>query len=177
MRSSVTFRKRTRAPKIYRENNQRYVAIKYSVRGRALGEHVREAIQKVNCPGKTSTRISHRMGGRVPERSARRGADADHRALNRVADLHHPVLDVQIGQMGSGDLNERRHGTCRRIAGATIHSHQFQRVVERRFSRPVRCFGADRRDHAGVHQSTACARAFHRRVRDGRCGVCVCVPS
>jgi cobalt-zinc-cadmium resistance protein CzcA len=32
---------------IYRENNQRYVAIKYSVRDRALGDAVREAIQKV----------------------------------------------------------------------------------------------------------------------------------
>jgi heavy metal efflux system protein len=34
---------------IYRENNQRYVAIKYSVRGRALGDAVREAIQKVGA--------------------------------------------------------------------------------------------------------------------------------
>jgi cobalt-zinc-cadmium resistance protein CzcA len=34
---------------IYRENNQRYVAIKYSVRGRALGDAVKEAIQKVNA--------------------------------------------------------------------------------------------------------------------------------
>ncbi len=34
---------------IYRENNQRYVAIKYSVRGRALGDAVREAIQKVDA--------------------------------------------------------------------------------------------------------------------------------
>jgi cobalt-zinc-cadmium resistance protein CzcA len=33
---------------IYRENNERYVAIKYSVRGRALGDAVREAIQRVN---------------------------------------------------------------------------------------------------------------------------------
>jgi cobalt-zinc-cadmium resistance protein CzcA len=33
---------------IYRENNQRYVAIKYSVRGRALGDSVKKAIQKVN---------------------------------------------------------------------------------------------------------------------------------
>ncbi len=33
---------------IYRENNQRYVAIKYSVRNRALGDAVREAIQNVN---------------------------------------------------------------------------------------------------------------------------------
>ncbi len=34
---------------IYRENNERYVAIKYSVRDRALGDAVREAIQKVNA--------------------------------------------------------------------------------------------------------------------------------
>ena len=34
---------------IYRENNQRYVAIKYSVRGRALGDAVKEAIERVNA--------------------------------------------------------------------------------------------------------------------------------
>jgi cobalt-zinc-cadmium resistance protein CzcA len=34
---------------IYRENNQRYVAIKYSVRNRALGDAVKEAIQKVDA--------------------------------------------------------------------------------------------------------------------------------
>jgi cobalt-zinc-cadmium resistance protein CzcA len=33
---------------IYRENNERYVAIKYSVRDRALGDAVRDAIQQVN---------------------------------------------------------------------------------------------------------------------------------
>jgi cobalt-zinc-cadmium resistance protein CzcA len=34
---------------IYREGNQRYVAIKYSVRGRDLGSAVEEAIKKVNA--------------------------------------------------------------------------------------------------------------------------------
>jgi cobalt-zinc-cadmium resistance protein CzcA len=34
---------------IYRENNSRYVAIKFSVRGRDLGSTVEEAIQKVNA--------------------------------------------------------------------------------------------------------------------------------
>ncbi len=34
---------------IYRENNQRYVAIKYSVRGRPLGDAVRQAIQEVDA--------------------------------------------------------------------------------------------------------------------------------
>jgi heavy metal efflux system protein len=36
------------AEEIYREANQRYVAIKYSVRGRDLGGAVEEAIKKVN---------------------------------------------------------------------------------------------------------------------------------
>jgi cobalt-zinc-cadmium resistance protein CzcA len=34
---------------IYRENNQRYVAIKYSARGRALGDTVKDAIRRVNA--------------------------------------------------------------------------------------------------------------------------------
>jgi cobalt-zinc-cadmium resistance protein CzcA len=36
------------ASQIYRENNSRYVALKYSVRGRDLGSTVEEAIEKVN---------------------------------------------------------------------------------------------------------------------------------
>ena len=37
------------ASEIYREGNQRYIAIKYSVRGRDLGGAVEEAMQKVNA--------------------------------------------------------------------------------------------------------------------------------
>ena len=37
------------ASEIYREGNQRYIAIKYSVRGRDLGGAVEEAIKKVNA--------------------------------------------------------------------------------------------------------------------------------
>jgi cobalt-zinc-cadmium resistance protein CzcA len=37
------------ASEIYREGNQRYIAVKYSVRGRDLGSAVGEAIQKVNA--------------------------------------------------------------------------------------------------------------------------------
>ncbi len=36
------------ASEIYREGNQRYVAIKYSVRGRALGSTVEQAIKEIN---------------------------------------------------------------------------------------------------------------------------------
>ena len=44
-----TVREADEGSEIYRENNQRYVAIKYSVRNRALGDAVREAIQKVDA--------------------------------------------------------------------------------------------------------------------------------
>src|SRR5216683_1024101 len=47
--SKWTGSKRRGATEIYREGNQRYVAIKYSVRGRDLGGAVEEAIQKVNA--------------------------------------------------------------------------------------------------------------------------------
>jgi cobalt-zinc-cadmium resistance protein CzcA len=43
-----TIREADEGSEIYRENNQRYVAIKYSVRGRDLGGAVEEAIAKVN---------------------------------------------------------------------------------------------------------------------------------
>jgi cobalt-zinc-cadmium resistance protein CzcA len=42
------FEEKDQGSEIYRENNERYVAIKYSVRGRALGDAVEEAIAKVN---------------------------------------------------------------------------------------------------------------------------------
>jgi len=46
------------ASEVYREGNRRYVAIKYSVRGRDLGSTVEEAIKKVNDQVKLSTGYS-----------------------------------------------------------------------------------------------------------------------
>jgi cobalt-zinc-cadmium resistance protein CzcA len=44
-----TIKERDGGSEIYREGNQRYIAIKYSVRGRDLGGAVEEAIKKVNA--------------------------------------------------------------------------------------------------------------------------------
>jgi len=44
-----TIREQDGGSEIYREENQRYVAIKYSVRGRDLGSAVEEAMRKVNA--------------------------------------------------------------------------------------------------------------------------------
>ena len=62
------------ASEIYREGNQRYIAIKYSVRGRDLGGAVEEAMQQGKRAGSTAARVSHRLGGRIREREARRSS-------------------------------------------------------------------------------------------------------
>ena len=51
------------ASQIYRENNSRYVAIKYSVRGRDLGSTVEEAIRQVNQRVKLPPRYSLEWAG------------------------------------------------------------------------------------------------------------------
>jgi cobalt-zinc-cadmium resistance protein CzcA len=51
------------ASEIYREGNRRYVAIKYSVRGRDLGSTVEEAIKKVDEQVKLPTGYSFRWEG------------------------------------------------------------------------------------------------------------------
>ena len=49
LKQLCTIEERDGASEIYREGNQRFVAIKYSVRGRDLGSTVEEAIKKVNA--------------------------------------------------------------------------------------------------------------------------------
>ena len=49
LKQLCTIQERDGASEIYREGNQRFVAIKYSVRGRDLGSTVEEAIKKVNA--------------------------------------------------------------------------------------------------------------------------------
>ena len=53
------------ASQISREGNSRYVALKYSVRGRDLGSTVEEAIKRVGRAGQTASRIPYRLGGRI----------------------------------------------------------------------------------------------------------------
>jgi len=59
---------------IYREANSRYVAIKYSVRGRDLGSTVEEAIRKVNASVKLPTGYTYDWAGEYEsqKRSERR---------------------------------------------------------------------------------------------------------
>jgi cobalt-zinc-cadmium resistance protein CzcA len=62
------------ASEVYRESNQRYVAIKYSVRGRDLGGAVEEAIRKVSAQVKLPTGYHIDWAGeyKSQQRAARR---------------------------------------------------------------------------------------------------------
>ena len=53
------------ASEIYREGNQRYVAIKYSVRGRDLGGAVEEVDSKGQLASAIAEGLSHRLGRRI----------------------------------------------------------------------------------------------------------------
>ena len=58
-----TFRMADGASTLYREANSRYVAVKYSVRGRDLGGAVEEAIRKVNAQVKLPPRYTFQWAG------------------------------------------------------------------------------------------------------------------
>ena len=102
---------------IYREANSRYVAVKFSVRGRDLGSTVEEAMKKVNADVKLPRAIPliGRANMRAQKRSQRRllfvlpADDPVH--------LHHPVYDVQFGEVGAADPDQRGDGAARRTFG------------------------------------------------------------
>ena len=149
---------------IYREGNQRYVAIKYSVRGRDLGGAVEEAMKKVNEQVKLPPGYHIDWEGEYESQKR-----ADERLLIvlpiTILYLHHPLYDVQILQVGIADSGERCHGSNRWSACPSNHRHQLQRFLRRRLPGAVRRVRADRSHHAGVHQSASSTAIFDRGCR------------
>ena len=112
-------------------------------------------------PGEAPARLSPWMGGRIPERIARRSAHGHHCAPHRAADLHHSLLHVQVAQVGVADSRHGGHGQHRRTAGAAGYRHRIQRFFGSRLPGALRRLRPVRRHHAGIHQSVARARQFH----------------
>ena len=113
-----TIEERDGASEVYREANQRYIAVKYSVRDRDLGSAVEEAMRKVTQGGPTAAGLSHQLGGRIRERATRQSAPVHHRAADGSADLHHSVHHVPLLQMGHADSGQCDGRAHRRLAGA-----------------------------------------------------------
>ena len=92
---------------IYREQQERYIPVKFSVRGRDLGGAVLEAQQKVARGGPAARRLPARLGGRfrqLPER--------DRPAVDRRADRHRPDPAPALRQL--------RHARDTLLAGSAI---------------------------------------------------------
>ena len=64
----------TGASYIYHERNERFIPIKFSVRGRDLGGAVAEAQQRIAKNVEAADRLSHRLGGRVRGAAAGQGS-------------------------------------------------------------------------------------------------------
>ena len=127
-------------------------------RSHRQGQEEREAARK-------GTRSGGRANTRARNGQTRVWHDPPH---HHSADSHHPLYHVPLAEMGNADSGQHGHGPYRRIAGAVGDAHQFQRFLGRRFSGPVRRVGANRRDHAGIHQPASRARQHHREFGSGR---------
>ena len=150
---------------IYREGNRRYVAVKYSVRGRDLGSTVEEAMRKVNEQVKLPLRLHHQLGRGIRQPEAGQRAPANRTSGHDLHYLRHALYDVQIVQMDAIDSGHRRRRTDRRPAGAFDYRHPFQCFLGRRLPGAVRRVRADRSHHAGIHQSASSKEIFHRGCR------------
>ena len=165
------------ASEVYREGNRRYVAIKYSVRGRDLGSTVEEAIKKVNEQVKLPTGYSLYWEGEYAKPEARQCPPA-HRAPHHHSDHLHPALHhVQILQMGAADYGKHCHRPHRRPARSLVHRNKFQRLLRRRFPRSVWRVRANRSHHAGIHQPAPRPPLYRGRRRCRRRSPCDSAPS
>ena len=141
---------------IYREGNRRYVAVKYSVRGRDLGSTVEEAITKIN------DQVKLPQGYRIDWEGEYESQKRANARLLIVLPVTILIIFIILYTM----FNSFKWAALimANIAVAPIgglfalllNRDEFQRLLRRRFSGPVRCLRADRRHHAGVHQSAPC---------------------
>ena len=152
---------------IYREGNQRYVAIKYSVRGRDLGGAVEEAIAKVAQQVKLPPGYHINWEG---EYESQKRAQA---RLFLIVPLTIVLIFIILYTMfkslkwALADSRQRHDGPARRHAGSAVHAHQLQCFFRHRLSGAVRRVGADRRHHAGIYQPTPGSRLYHYGSRGG----------
>ena len=126
------------AEEIYREGGQRYIAIKYSVRGRDLGSTVEEAIRKVNHNVTLPAGYHLEWAG---EYESQKRADKRMDIVIPITVHGHlpdPLHHVPLLQVGHADPGLGGHGLHRRAAGAVPHPHQLLRLLGRRLPGALR---------------------------------------
>ena len=154
------------ASEIYREGNSRYVAIKYSVRGRDLGSAVEEAIGKVDAKVKLPPGYEVRWEGEYQseKRSQRR--------LTLVVPITVLIIFIILYSMfhsfkwAALILANLGMAPIGGLLALLVTHTNFSVSSGVGFPGAVRRVRANGRDHARVHQSIAGARKEHRGLRD-----------
>ena len=159
------------ASEIYREGNSRYVAIKYSVRGRDLGSTVEEAIEKVE-PQWCNLPPGYHLSWAGEYESAKRA--------NKRLSVIVPITVLVIFMLLYSAFNSFKWASLVLLTVALApvgglvcaipDQRPFQRLLGRGISGAVRSFSADGRDHGGVHQPASRARPLGSGCGGGRRG-------
>ena len=158
------------ASTIYREGNSRYIAIKYSVRGRDLGSTVRQAIEEVGQKVALARGLSPRLDRGIRKPATRQPQAGLHRAPYRLAHGVHPLFRIRLVEVGGIDSDRGRPLATRRILQPAVDRNPLQRVVRIGVLGADWGFGGDWRHHDRVHQPVAGARTCGTRGRPGRRG-------
>ena len=151
---------------IYREGNQRYVAIKYSVRGRDLGGAVEEAIKKVNA------QVQLPRGYHIDWEGEYESEKRAQARLFVIVPLTILVIFLILYTMFRSlkwallILATSRWPALAGSLALLVHRHPLQRFLRRRLLGAVRRFSSNGRHHARIHQSASRARQLDRGFRD-----------
>ena len=163
------------ASEIYREGNSRYVAIKYSVRGRDLGGAVEEAMKKVE------EKVKLPAGYHIDWAGEYESQKRAQRRLMIIIPLTLLLIFLILYTMFQSMkwalliLVNVAMAPIGGIVALYLTGDEFQRVFGRRIPGVVRGLRADRRHHARVHQSAARARPYGRSTRRSKARCCVSV--
>ena len=106
---------------IYREQQERYLPIKFSVRERDLGSAIREAQDKVAEPGAAAAGIARRMGRRIRQSAGRHQAAVDRGADQPRADRGAAVVQFRLDGRHAARHERDPDGDLRRRARASDH--------------------------------------------------------
>jgi hypothetical protein len=165
-RSSARSKNAMALPKSIAKATSAYVAIKYSVRGRDLGQHGRGGDQEGQRTGQAAA--GYTSTGRANTRARSAPSAAAHRSH------HHPLIFIILYTMFKSFkwalliLANVAMAPIGGLLALLVYGHQFQRFLGRRLPGPFRRVRADRRHHARVHQPAARPRLCGGRRRRRR---------
>ena len=155
----------TGAAYIYRENSQRFVPLKYSVRGRDLGSTVAEAQKRHRREGAAAAGLPHRMGRRVRRAGGSQEAARRHRAAEPAPDHDAALQPVQFRARQPARAVRHSVRGGRRHSRALRRRAELQRLGGDRLHLAVRRLGDGRHPAGLLHPQEHGRRAWRATRR------------